>query len=332
MTLSHTRLLSGRQVLVYLFSSPPCLPPVAHTAANYCLAESKLARTGQEHSAFLAKSSRGVSRYPGHSNLDCGQEHVSRSVAMWPIKLLIPFDRSLTAGTGERWEVRLPPLLYPTNFQQPLCLQKTLRETLRNHYCFIAHSSASNRRNVRYSCDPTVDPSLKRHNGVKRALDSSGAYSNITSPRTTTSPSLPPVPEPVQDGHQKKDISAAQSQPRDLDENLGTPMFEVETSEVYERRRRSGGEVRIFYCQKCGPYVLERQRWDGRIVTKGVSQRFSFACGVIHGPDPCSQLARLVRLLYGKRIAGASLKVLFGLEEHQGQFLRRLQKASWLNL
>lgn len=164
--------------------------------------------------------------------------------------------RHLKAGVKERWEVSLVCPILSRTCEADSPLQKTLRDVLRTYYCFIPHSLHRQRDHF-YTCDPAVDPSLKRQSGFKRAWGSETPGPSSVATSTGTGSMSPFLPNLIN---------------RDLTEKIDEPItaFELEVSEVYEQQAdaRSGG---VLYCQACGPVLLQRQRWDGRIRTRKVS-------------------------------------------------------------
>lgn len=110
---------------------------------------------------------------------------------------------------------------------------------------------------------------LRRSHSKKRALDSTTPVSSTVSPRSTTSPVAPAGDMSFADMPHQGISSSGVADTDDISEDEISDPLEIETTEVYELRRR--GDGRVFYCQKCGPYTLRRQRWDGAVITKGVS-------------------------------------------------------------
>lgn len=168
---------------------------------------------------------------------------------------------------------------------------------------------------------------LKRSHSKKRALDSTTPSSSTVNPRSTTSPVVPPEDVSFADmPHEGISSASRVAGTDDVSEGDIPASLEIETTEVYELRRRWDG--RVFYCQKCGPYTLRRQRWDGAVITKGVSSILQAKQLVL----TCwrFQLAKLVLLLRGDTIAGMPIKEVFGLEKQSSEAQSATYCVHWL--
>jgi hypothetical protein len=139
---------------------------------------------------------------------------------------------------------------------------------LRSHYCFIPH----NRQGYRlpsYICDPTIDPQLKKVQASKRKRSLEPRPSTTASPLEDDTPSLQPQ-------------SMATTQAPQLDHPIDTRIvptkrrlttsasFKLETSEIYEVTSGAGAKD-VWYCQRCGPVIVKRRRYDGYVKTRPVS-------------------------------------------------------------
>lgn len=156
--------------------------------------------------------------------------------------------------------------------------QKTLKETLRNHYCFTAHAKTFGQKGaaeIMYSCDPGIDPTLRRQTGKRK--QSTTPFSYIGSPTASRSPSVSTfrhVQSPSIWSFPDQHYLDGRAQGIDFQSNsapLATGIqqtslhFELDTSKVYEQiiKHRDND---VYYCMKCGPYTIWRRRRDSHFV------------------------------------------------------------------
>lgn len=221
----------------------------------------------------------------------------------------------LIRGRNQKWEVLAREMLQEAAMPtlRRCRLQKRLRETLRSYYCFTPHEALgseartvnSRSRPMSYSCDPTIDPKLKRP-AASRSAGSLTPMSPFSTPGPSTSsirgrsvsthlehgfgsPSTSAwmssalqnalqMGEPDDQGGENgafDDIDPSTS----LQSGQGTAQtalpFILDTDQVYERREpRYNNEV--YYCFQCGPLTLLRRRRDGCFAIRPVRLVNSF--------------------------------------------------------